>query len=391
VSKLSSKSLRGYADLLREVKSRIQQAQTKAILSANAVMIRLYWDIGHLLVQQQARQGWGAGVLRRLATDIPNELPGVKGFSERNLKLMSQFYREYPVGNVIGQPVVAQLPREPSGAIVTAQSATLSAKVQQLVAQLPWAHNVLLIQKVKDLDTRLWYMQQTIENGWSRNILGMMIDSRTHLRQGKAITNFAAQLPPAQSDLALQTFKDPYIFDFLALEATFHERELETQLLRHLEKFLIELGQGFAFVGRQYHIVVGDEDFYIDLLFYHLRLRCFVVIDLKTGAFKAEFAGKMNFYLNTIDEQLRQAADGPSVGLILCQQRNRVIAEYALRGVKKPIGVSEYELTRALPTNLQSSLPTIEEIEAELATESAGGKPKSRRGKKPASGKRGKR
>jgi predicted nuclease of restriction endonuclease-like (RecB) superfamily len=210
-------------------------------------------------------------------------------------------------------------------------------------------------------------MQQTLANGWSRNVLLTMIQSESHRRQGKALSNFDQRLPAAQSDLARQTLKDPYIFDFLTLEEPFHERELETNLLHELERFLLELGQGFAFVGRQLHLEVGDSDFYIDLLFYHLKLRCFVVIDLKTGEFKPEYAGKMNFYLSVVDDQLRHESDAPSIGLILCQDRNHIIAEYALRGVSKPIGVSEYELTRALPPKLQSALPSVEAIEAELA------------------------
>jgi predicted nuclease of restriction endonuclease-like (RecB) superfamily len=230
---------------------------------------------------------------------------------------------------------------------------------QPLVAQLPWAHNVLLMQKVKDLSARLWYMRQTLAQGWSRNVLALMIDSGAHLRQGQAIPNFDRQLPPPQSDLAAQAIKDPYIFDFLTLEEPFHERELETGLLVHVEKFLLKLGQGFAFVGRQYHLDVGEDDFYIDLLFYHLRLRCFVVVDLKRGSFKAEHAGKMNFYCNVVDDRLRHATDQPTIGLILCQDKNRLVAEYALKGVNKAIGISEYRLTRALPARLRNYLKTV--------------------------------
>ena len=204
------------------------------------------------------------------------------------------------------------------------------------------------------------------KHGWSRNVLELMIKRETHRRQGNAITNFRDQLPADQSDLVSHALKDPYLFDFMTMAEPFHERELETQLLRHLEKFLIEVGQGFAFVGRQYHVQVGGDDFYIDLLFYHLQLRCYVVIDLKKGAFKAEYAGKVNFYLNIVDDTLRHPADNPSIGLILCQDRNRVVAEYALRGLQKPIGISGYEITRALPKDLKSSLPSIKEIEAEL-------------------------
>jgi predicted nuclease of restriction endonuclease-like (RecB) superfamily len=227
------------------------------------------------------------------------------------------------------------------------------------------------MEKIKDLPTRLWYMQQTVAHGWSRSILTIMIDSRAHERHGRAVTNFDQQLPPPQSDLARQVLKDPYIFDFLTLEEPFHERELETGLLAHVQKFLLELGQGFAFVGRQYHLDVGQDDFYIDLLFYHLRLRCFIVIDLKKGPFKAEYAGKMNFYCNVVDDRLRHPTDQPTIGLILCQNKNRLVAEYALAGVKKVIGVSEYRLTRALPAQLKSSLPSIEEIEAELSAKTA--------------------
>jgi len=308
-----------------------------------------------LIDSRQRQEGWGAGVIPRLARELRNELPELKGFSERNMKLMVQFAHEYPDAFAcpeIGQPPVAQLPAVPDG--------------QQLVAQIPWAHNVLLMQRVKEPHARLWYMRQTLAIGWSRNGLLTMIQSDAHRRQGKAVTNFERLLPPPQSDLARQSLKDPYIFDFLTLEEPFRERELETSLLRHLERFLLELRQGFAFVGRQLHLEVGDSDFYIDLLFYHLKLRCFVVIDLKTGEFKPEYAGKMNFYLSVVDDQVRHKSDTPSIGLILCQDRNHIIAEYALRGVSKPIGVSEYELTRALPPRLRSALPTVEEIEAEL-------------------------
>jgi len=236
-----------------------------------------------------------------------------------------------------------------------------------LIWSIPWFHQIVLMEKIKDRTVRLWYMQQTLANGWSRNILLAMIQSEAHARQGQAITNFERLFPSPQSDLVQQTLKDPYIFDFLTLQEPFHERELETNLLHQLEHFLLELGQGFAFVGRQYYLKVGDREFYIDLLFYHLKLRCFVVIDLKKGEFKPEYAGKMNFYLSVVDDQLQHEADAPSIGLILCQDRNHIVAEYALRGVNKPIGISEYELTRALPVKFRSALPTVEEIEAELA------------------------
>jgi predicted nuclease of restriction endonuclease-like (RecB) superfamily len=410
-----------YASLLGEIKNCIGQAQTRATISVNREMLALYWEIGRLITERQQDEGWGAGVLRKLAQDLKNELPGVKGFSHRNLKLMTQFYREYPYLSEIGQTVFAQLNGDPTAteqisqtpfakiqntnkkelssmdAIAQTPSAQFNENraigeikqrttassnvvdkihpiVQQLVALLTWSHNVILIQSVKDLDTRLWYMQQTIEQGWSYSVLRQMIKSEAHLRQAKAFTNFEASLPAPQSDLAVQTLKDPYIFDFLTLDTSFRERELEAGLLRYLERFLLELGKGFSFVGRQYQLTVGEDEFYLDLLFYHLKLRCFVVIDLKVGPFKPDYAGKMNFYLNVVDDQLRHDTDNPTIGLILCQDKKKIIAEYALRGMKKPIGISEYELTRALPESLASALPTIEEIEGSLGQDRRRGK-----------------
>jgi len=368
-----------YASLLEDIKGRIRRGQTRAVLSANRHMLELYWEIGSIIVVRQQAEGWGAGVLRRLAQDLKNELPGLKGFSVRNLKRMTQFHREYPSLFEKGPPPVAQLPSGENGAEKGPQPvAPLDREhadestdaLHLLIPRIPWAHNMLLIQKVKNLPTRCWYMQQTLEQGWSRNILDLMIKNRSYERHGTATTNFASLLPSADSDLVQQALKDPYVFDFLTLEKPFREREIEAGLVEHLERFMLELGVGFAFVGRQHHIVVGDDDFYLDLLFYHLKLRCFVVIDLKVGAFKPDYAGKMNFYLNAVDDILRHEHDNPSIGLILCQNKKKVLAEYALRGVEKPIGVSEYELTRALPETLSSSLPTIEDIEAELSQSS---------------------
>jgi predicted nuclease of restriction endonuclease-like (RecB) superfamily len=389
----------GYGLFLRAVKERIRGAQVRATLSANAELIYLYWDIGRTIAERQKREGWGAAVIPRLAHDIQNAMPELKGFSERNIKRMLAFAREYPsLGSFVPQPA-ALLPETPTavispqlaaklskGEIVPQPVAQLSVSndirlAQQLVAQLPWGHNVMLWEQVKDLPARLWYMRQTIEHGWSRNILVLQIKSDAHKRQGQAVHNFQRTLPPTQSDLAEQVLKDPYIFDFLTLAEPFRERELELGLLRHLEKFLLELGQGFAFVGRQFHFSVGEDDFYLDLLFYHLRLRCFVVVDLKRGPFKAEYAGKMNFYCNVVDDRLRHRDDQSTIGLILCQEKNKIIAEYALKNMRQAIGVSEYELTRALPADLKSSLPGIPELEAELErglAPAAGRKPKTR-------------
>lgn len=369
-----------YRDLLGDIKTRVRQGQHRAALSANAEMIAMYWDIGRLIAARQEKEGWGAGVIPRLAADLKNELPEEKGFSLRNLKLMVQFYHAYPECITIGQRAVAQLPSEASHEIgqravaqFGAQAAPqlkqpLTAEIlQHAAAKLTWAHNVILIQKLKDLPTRYWYARQALEQGWTRDTLTLQIKNRAHERQGAAITNFATTLPEAHAAIAQGLLKDPYLFDFLTLEEPFHERELETGLLLHIQKFLLELGRGFAFVGRQYKIEISDRDFYLDLLFYHLHLRCFVVVDLKKGEFKPEYAGKMNFYCSAVDDLLRHEHDAPTIGLILCQTKDRVFAEYALRDVHKPIGLAEYELTRALPTELASSLPSIESLETELA------------------------
>ena len=355
--------LTAYSGLLTEIKTHIQTAQTRAVLAVNAELIRLYWQIGQLLDARQAGQGWGAGVIPRLALDIRNELPDVKGFSERNMDRMVAFARAYP------QPLDF-LPQAVAKLGETAKMPQAVAKLGQgesLLWQLPWGHHALLLEKVKPLEQRRWYMAQTLERGWSRNVLALQIDGAAHARQGQAVSNFAVRLQSPQSDLAQQALKDPYIFDFLSLDVMFHERELETGLVQHLEKFLLELGQGFAFVGRQYHLAVGENDFYIDLLFYHLKLRSYLVIELKRGDFKPEYAGKLNFYCNVVDDTLRHANDAPTIGLMLCQGKDNVLAEYALRGIDKPIGIASYELTRALPDKLQSVLPSIEAIEAEFS------------------------
>jgi predicted nuclease of restriction endonuclease-like (RecB) superfamily len=366
-----------YRDLLAEIKVRVRKAQHRAIQSANAEMIWMYWDIGRMIAFRKDKAGWGAGVIRKLSIDLKNEMPEEKGFSETNLKRMVQFHEEYSALFPIGAQPVPQL-LENSAKPVESQSKSIGAQpVPQLniedfigknvFSQLSWGHHILLIQKLKDIPTRMWYARQTIEQGWSRDVLTAQIKSQAHQRQGAAITNFGDKLPAMHAQLATGMLKDPFIFDFLTLEEPFHERELETGLLHHIEKFLLELGRGFAFVGRQYRLDVSDRDYYLDLLFYHLQLRCFVVVDLKKGEFKPEYAGKMNFYCSVVDDQLRHPQDQPTLGLILCQTKDRIIAEYSLRDIDKPIGVADYELTRALPEKLASSLPSIEAIEAELS------------------------
>jgi predicted nuclease of restriction endonuclease-like (RecB) superfamily len=362
-----------YTDLLGDVKNRVQQARHRAILSANAELIAMYWDVGRIIAARQKLEGWGAGVIPRLAVDLKNELPEQKGFSERNLNYMVRFVREYgepPVwqeSNLkVQQPAALLQYHDPQHDEIAKESAAQAPIPLRIIFGIPWFHHVILMEKLKDIPTRYWYAQQAHEQGWSRDTLIAQIRARAHERQGTAVTNFADALPNAHAAIAQGLLKDPYIFDFLTLEEPFHERELETNLLLHIQKFLLELGRGFALVGRQYRMEVGGRDVYLDLLFYHLNLRCFVVVDLKKGEFKPEYAGKMNFYCSAVDDLMRQEHDAATIGLILCQSKNRVFAEYALRDVQKPIGIADYELTRALPANLASCLPSIESLESEF-------------------------
>jgi len=369
---------KNYPQFLEDIKSRIRTAQIKAALSASREMIILYWDIGRSIIDRQTREGWGKSVVERLGVDLQKEFPGVGGFSVGNLWRMRALYISYTVdtGKLVqtardlGGPILAQLARELDG-----------SSLPSVLLQIPWFHNVILIEKIKDPLERLWYAHQTVENGWSRPVLVLQIESGLYERQGRAVTNFKRTLPTPQSDLAQETIKDPYTFDFLTIADGAHERQLEQGLLSHIQKFLLELGVGFAFVGRQVHLEVEKEDFYIDLLFYHLRLRCFVVIELKNTQFKPEYAGKMNFYLSAVDDRLRHKDDQPSVGIILCKSRKRLIAEYALKDTHKPIGVSAYKLLKTLPEKLKGALPAIKELEEELAKEKKG---KRRRGRLPA-------
>ncbi len=374
-----SNVLSNYKDLLGGIKARVRQGQAKVFQTANAEMLATYWDIGKMIHGRQQQEGWGKGVIPRLAVDLKNELSDVKGFSERNLKTIVQFYTEYQL-LTIGQRAVAQLENEdnviPPLAVSELKTeetpisqlpvSKLQSNELQLITKISWSHHVILMQKIKDLSIRFWYMQQVVEQGWSRDTLIVQIKSKVHERQGTLINNFDNTLPVDHSAWAKHLFKDPYIFDFTTLETEFTERELELNLVKHVEKFLVELGAGFAFVGRQYKLEVSERDFYLDLLFYHLKMRCFVVIELKKGEFLPEFAGKMNFYCSAVDAQLKHETDKPTIGLILCQGKDKLFAEYTLRDIHKPIGISEYELTRILPDNLKGSLPSIEEIEENL-------------------------
>jgi len=358
-----------YPALLKEITDRIRQGQFRAVMAANVELLLLYWDVGRIVARRQSEEGWGASVIPRLAQDIRNDLPEIKGFSERNIDRMLSFYREYNRLPLL-PPAVAKLEALPVAQIspptvAKSPSELTPIRITELVLKLPWTHNIILL-RVKNRDARLWYMERAIELGWSKDWLAEQIKHNLYDRQGQATTNFAAKLPYPQYALAQETLKDPYIFDFLTLEEPFHEKELEKGLLEHVEKFLLELGAGFAFVGRQYQLKVSDQDFYLDLLFYHMKLRSYVVVELKKGPFKPEYAGKINFYCSVVDDLLRCEQDNPTIGLILCQTPDKIVAEYTLRDMAKPIGVSSYELTRALPENLKSSLPTVEEIERRL-------------------------
>ncbi|WP_426992450.1 PDDEXK nuclease domain-containing protein [Methylomonas sp. CM2] len=328
----------GYTDWLTELKTRIHSAQQRAALSVNRELVLLYWQIGRDILERQAQQGWGAKVIERLSHDLRTSFPDMKGFSRANLMYMRAFAEAWPDVEI----------------------------VQQLVGQLPWGHNLVLLSKLKDAENRKRYAERAIEYAWSRNVLNIHIETRLLEREGNAVTNFEANLPKPHSDLARESLKDPYLFDFLGIGQEADEREIESALVQHITRFLIELGAGFAFVGRQYHLEVGGDDFFIDLLFYHLKLRCYVVVELKTGAFKPEHTGQLSFYLTAVDSQLKSEHDGPTIGLLLCKTKNRVVAEYALRDTNKPIGVAEYQLVEALPAELQTSLPSIEQIEREL-------------------------
>lgn len=334
-----------YGITLQEIKGHLRQARVRAVLAANPIVIEAYWQTGKIILARQHEAAWGAKVIDRLAADLGEAFPGMSGLSARNLLAMKVFAREFPDGPIAQQPV----------------------------AQLPWGHVLQIIQRIKDPTTRDYYIRESLVRGWSRNMLELNIQRQIHLREGKALNNFALTMPPADSDMAAQIFKDPYLFDFLGTADTRREAEVEQALVDHIQKFLLELGTGFAFVGRQVRLEVGGEDFSLDLLFYHLKLRRYVVIELKARGFAAGDVGQLNLYLSAVDDLLRHPDDQPTIGLLLCQNKNKLIAEYALRGLDQSIAVAEWQtqLTESLPEELRGSLPSIEEIEAELAGDGA--------------------
>lgn len=331
----------GYDHWLSELKSRIHSAQQHAARTVNRELVLLYWQIGQDILRRQTQQGWGAKVIERLAHDLRTAFPNMKGFSPRNLKYMRAFAQAWPDVSF----------------------------VQEVLAQLPWYHQLALLDKLPNPDERRWYAAKAIEHNWSRNVLVMQIETKLLDRNGQAVTNFDTRLPAPQSDLARESLKDPYRFDFLGLTDEAQEREIENALIKHVTEFLLELGAGFAFVGRQVLLNVGGDEFFIDLLFYHLKLRCYVVIELKGGSFKPEHLGQLGFYLTAVDRQVKHENDNPTIGLLLCKSKNKVVAEYALGDKSQPMGIAEYKLLESLPEELRTSLPSIEQIERELGGE----------------------
>jgi len=333
----------GYTDWLADLKHRIHTSQQRATLTVNRELVLLYWQIGRDILERQAEAGWGAKVIERLAHDLRIAFPEMKGFSPRNLKYMRAFAGAWPDEEF----------------------------VQEVLAQLPWYHQLALLDKLDTPESRRWYAAKAIEHNWSRNVLVMQIETRLLERDGKAVTNFESRLPKPQSDLARESLKDPYRFDFLCLNEEAQEREIENALVKHVTEFLLELGAGFAFVGQQVLLDVGGDEFFIDLLFYHLKLRCYVVIELKAGKFKPEHLGQLGFYLTTVDRQIKHEHDNPTIGLLLCKRKNKIVAEYALGDNAQPMGIAEYKLIESLPSEFQTSLPSIEQIERELAGDGA--------------------
>lgn len=327
-----------YKDWLKEVKERIRTSRVKAALAANAELITFYWDLGKMINEKSNSSAWGTNWIGQLSKDLRNEFPDMEGFSKTNLYNIRRLYQFY-ADDVI---------------------------FHQLGGKIPWRHHVEIFTKAQSREEAHYYIKMTIENGWSRDILSMQIQSGLYNRQGKAINNFHRTLPDSSSDLANQILKDPYNFDFLAMTENYKERELENALVDNVSKFLLELGTGFAYVGRQYPIQVGDKEYYIDLLFYHLKLRCYVVIELKVTEFMPEYAGKLSFYLSAANDILRHPTDNPTIGLMICKNKDNVIAEYALKNITHPIGISDYQLTKLFPEEFKSSLPTVEELENEL-------------------------
>ena len=358
-----------YTDFLAEIKAQIKSSQAKAALSVNASLIAMNWNIGAMIAENQALFEGRNDFIDQLAKDLQAEFPGIKGFSKRNLFDIRRFYLFYSSDSV-RQAVALKTETENSSKVQQAVGLLIddekSVSFLQFLIQVPWGHHLLILNKVKDAEAACFYLQQTIENNWSRAVLTLHIEQSLFARHGKAVSNFRQTLPEQQAAIAQQMLKDPYNFDFLTLEPKVQELEIEKKLTEQITKFLLELGKGFAFIGRQYNLKIGKKDYFLDLLFYHIRLRCFVVIELKAVEFEPEFAGKLNFYLSAVDDLLKTEADNPTVGILLCKTRDKIEVEYALRDINKPIGVSEFTYIEKLPEELQKEIPTVEEFEIEL-------------------------
>ena len=349
---------------LDDLKSKVHAARLKTAVAVNVELLFLYWEMGREIVAQQLESKWGDGFLAPLSRDLSAEFPGMKGFSRRNLELIRQwhlFYCEHFAVSITKQPV-SQFPAPKSQHPVD----QFGQQPVALIMHIPWGHNIAIIAKCKTIEEALYYVQNTVAHGWSRSVLVHQIENRLFQREGRSVNNFSLTLPTPQSELARQTIKDPYVFDFLDLTKEFNERELERSLLHHMKQFLLELGAGFAFVGSQVPLAVGEKEYFLDLLFYHTHLHCFVVVEIKAGDFEPEYAGKLNFYLRAVDEHIRSNQDASTIGIMLCKKKNALVAEYALSDIHKPIGISEYQLTRSLPDDLKPSLPSIEELEREF-------------------------
>lgn len=335
----SNDQISDYRNWIDSLKSKIQSARTKLALSVSTQLIELYWEIGKDISVKSNMAGWGSGIMEQISTDLKHEFPEIKGFSRRNLYAIKQWYEFYH---------------------------SKYEFVPQLVAQIPWGHNRLIISRVQSIDEALFYCAETLKNAWSRDFLDSQLDNNLYSRSSKSTHNFENTLPEKQSKLASETLKDPYNFDFLGLHDEAMEREIEKELVTNITEFLLELGKGFAFVGKQFKIEISETDYFIDMLFYHLELRCYVVIELKAGKFKPEYAGKLNFYLSAVDSQIKKATDNATIGILLCKKKDKIEAEYALRDINKPMGISEYNLTQAIPQEIKTQLPSIEELEHDL-------------------------
>jgi len=361
-----------YAAWLREIKAKIRNVQIKTAVRVNTELLNLYWELGEMIEEKQSKSKWGDGIIDQLSKDLMSEFPEMKGFSITNLKYIRKWYLFY--SGEISQRLVDQLAttsKSPQLVDEMEKSPQLVGQmaIANLIGLIPWGHNREIITKCKDIAEAIFYVMETIKNNWSRNVLILQMESNLYKRQGKAITNFELTLPSPQSDLARETLKNPYNFDFLSLGKEMQERDLENALTHHMKKFMLELGKGFAYVGNQYNLRVEDDDFFLDLLFYNYHLHCFVVIELKVGNFKAEYAGKLNSYINIIDAQIKGNEDKPTIGILLCKTPNQTIVKYSLQGINTPMGVANYQLGKALPKELKGEIPSIQELEQELKRE----------------------